>query len=264
MLIVGNSLLEAAIDFPRLNDSLGPEWNARRLFISDTSYLDWHFGLLRLLESGARPDAIAIMLNPRQLVVDRVRGSFFAYYLMQVGDLTDVARAAHLRRTEASSLLLARFSLFYAIRAELHNLVLSKVFPKMDDLVALLTTTTKPRLDPEAVSRKAELRLRDLNSIARRYRIPFVMLLPPTILEDGESPVLEAACRTGVPVLDPIPPGHLTAASFRDEFHANREGATLYTNQLSPALRGLLKSADTVNLNLSACNANTQTAAAIR
>lgn len=262
LLVVGNSLLEAAVDFPQLNRSLGPEWEARRLFVSDTSYLDWHFGLLRLLESGARPDAIAVMLNPRQLVVDRIRGSYFAYYMMQVRDLGNVAKAAHLHRTEASGLLLARFSLFYAIRAELHNLILSKVFPRIEDLLALMTYTPKRPLDPEVVSQKAALRLRDLNSIARRHGIPFVLLLPPALHEDGDVPLVEAGCRIGVPVLRPLAPAELTAAEFRDGFHASKEGAAQYTERLSPALRHWLETKSPADFTLATCSSRLQTVAA--
>jgi hypothetical protein len=253
LLVVGNSLLEAAVDFPRLNDLLKPEWSAQRLSISDTSYLDWRFGLLRLLKSGSQPDAIALMLSPRQLVADRIRGSYSAHYMMQVRDLGDVAKAAHLHRTEATSLLLARISLFYAIRAELHNLVLSKVFPGIEDLLTLLIYTPRRPLDPELVSKTAELRLRDLNSIANEQAIPFVLLLPPALREDGDLALVEAGCRTGVPVIRPVSSSELTPSLFRDGHHANKKGAAQYTQRLSVPLRDWLENKSVADVNGPTC-----------
>lgn len=244
LLVVGNSLLDAAVDFRQLNSSLGSEWRAVRLFVSDSDYLDWRFGLSKLLASGTHPDAVAVMLTPRQLVSDHFRGGFSAHYMMRVSDLPRLAEEAHLHPTAASSLLFARYSLFYGIRAELRNGILAQVFPNLPDVLFRLAYTRRAKLGDEAVQLRSTTRLRELKTTTDGYGIQLVLLLPPLPSasdQEAEPPVIESGRRTGVQVLNPLPAGELPLSAFRDGFHTNRQGAIAYTTRLGPILREWLE-----------------------
>ena len=246
LLVVGNSLLDAAVDFGQLNSSLGSEWRALRLYVSNSDYLDWRFGLSKLLASGTHPDAVAVMLTPRQLVTDQFRGGFSAHYMMRVSDLPQLAEEAHLHPTAASSLLFARYSLFYGIRAELRNGILAQVFPNLPDVLFRLAYTHRPKLGDEAVQRRSTTRLRELKATTDAYGIQLVLLLPPLSStaaseQEAEPPVIESGRQAGVQVLNPLPAGELPLSAFRDGFHTNRQGAIAYTTRLGPILRGWLE-----------------------
>jgi hypothetical protein len=244
LLFVGNSLLDASVDFGELNSSIGPEWRATRLFLSDSAYLDWRFGLRRLLGSGARPDAVAVMLTPRQLVTDSFRGSFFAHYMMRLSDLPRVADEAHLHRTDTSGLVFAHYSLFYAMRASLRNGILAKLFPNLPDVLFRLGYTHRAPLDDDNLRRLSTNRLQELKATTEGYGIPLTLLLPPLASvsdQEPEPPVVESGRRTGVEVLNPLPAGDLPITAFRDGFHANRQGEIAYTTRLGPVLRHWLE-----------------------
>ncbi len=53
VLVVGNSLLDNGVLFDEAARSLRPQIEAVRLFVPDTNYYDWYFGLRRLLAEGA-------------------------------------------------------------------------------------------------------------------------------------------------------------------------------------------------------------------
>ena len=243
VLLAGNSLLDAAVDFPRLNEELEPDWRASRLVVFDTNYTDWHFGLMRLLESGVRPDAIAVFLSPTQLMRNAVRGGYFAHYLMRPEDLAGVVQATGMHPTEASGLLLARYSLFYGIRVQLRNLILAELFPHLPELMRASPAPATPKTQ---VSREEiELRLRNLDGIAHRYGVRLVLVLPPLPSDDPKNrfaSVVEAGARSGVSVLNPLPAGELPRSAFPDGLHAGKEGAGTYTKALGPSLRRWLAS----------------------
>src|SRR5437588_4952612 len=67
VLLGGNSLLLEGVQLDHLHDSLASEYEVSRLGIEQTHYLDWYFGLRRLLEEGARPSLIVLSLATDQL-----------------------------------------------------------------------------------------------------------------------------------------------------------------------------------------------------
>lgn len=64
VLVAGNSLLLEGVDFPQLQQDVGPEFSLRRLVVEGTFYLDWYYGLRRMFASGARPNVVVLVLNP--------------------------------------------------------------------------------------------------------------------------------------------------------------------------------------------------------
>src|SRR6266567_3933514 len=54
VLLVGNSLLLRGLEYPRIRTELAPDAQVFRLVIENTEYLDWHYGLRHMFESGVR------------------------------------------------------------------------------------------------------------------------------------------------------------------------------------------------------------------
>ena len=74
VLVVGNSLLKEGLRFNDLERALSPDWEARRFVVVQTTYFDWYYGLRRLLQDGARPDSIVLVLSANQLMASTVLG----------------------------------------------------------------------------------------------------------------------------------------------------------------------------------------------
>jgi hypothetical protein len=156
-----------------------------------------------------------------------------------------VARSTHLHPTEASGLLLAHYSLFYGIRAQLRNAILRHLFPDLPSLFEAPTAKNAAPLNAQVDRRETEVRLRELAGIASRYGVRLALVLPP--LPGGESgngtaTVLESGSRTGVTVLHPMPAGELSPSAFPDGLHASKQAAEAYTKRLGPSLREWLDS----------------------
>src|ERR1700676_2153794 len=60
VLLVGNSLLLEGVQLDALQNNLAPQFAVSRLAVEQTHYLDWYFGLRRLLEQGSRPSVILV------------------------------------------------------------------------------------------------------------------------------------------------------------------------------------------------------------
>ena len=76
-LVLGNSLLDAGIRFEEAGHLLTPDIDARRWMVANTDYNDWYYGLRRLFAEGSRPEAVILMLTPRQLATSTIRGNYF-------------------------------------------------------------------------------------------------------------------------------------------------------------------------------------------
>src|SRR5438045_3193304 len=84
VLVVGNSLLDEGVQFDRVRTALDDQCDARRLVVEQTSYFDWYYGIKALLDAGARPDIVVVVLSPSQWVRPDSRGDYSAQYLMQI------------------------------------------------------------------------------------------------------------------------------------------------------------------------------------
>src|SRR3954464_15249364 len=108
VLLVGNSLMLEGVAFDRLRDALAAQqWDARRLVLERTFYYDWYYGLKRLLESGAQPDVVVLMLSTRQWLSPEIRGEFSAHYLMGAGDVLQLSRELGWHPTKSTNMMFA-------------------------------------------------------------------------------------------------------------------------------------------------------------
>jgi len=241
MLVVGNSLLLNGVDreqLRRLAEANG--LSTSLLPIENTAYLDWYFGLRRLLAEGSRPDIIAVCLTPRQLVSRGTDGEFFARNLMQADDILLVKRAAGLDLTATSTYMLAHYSAWMGSRAGIRNWIKSQAIPGMDELAPYFPERAGPPAPAPIVRDVAVQRLSDLSGLCAPVGCRVLLVVPPVASKSAydflESTVKQAAAETRVPFLMPIAPGELAAELFADGFHLNARGAAVFTPTLARSL----------------------------
>ena len=234
--------MQKGIDFYMLNDMLRPEYAVTRFVVEDTNYLDWYFGLLRLFREGARPKAVILVLNARQLLASNVQGDAFAELLMDSHDLLSVKRTVASDNTVTSNLLFANLSRYYGVRGEIHKWFLLRVLPGFPVLAARLRPPI-PSLPPdEEIDREATERLQEMANLCTQHGAQFIFVVPPsTVARDGSAAIQRAGDRIGIPVLVPIPPQELPLDLYSDGFHLNRKGAAIFTQALSSSLREALR-----------------------
>jgi hypothetical protein len=196
--------------------------------------------LKALLRQGARPHTIVLMLTPRQLVGDELRGDFSSHYLVRPADLHELAAELGWSATALTGSYVAAGSEFWAERAELRNFVLSVLVPKMDRLVNVFTSS--PVIVPlvaDRVSPVAHRRLERLRSMLDAHQIRFVIAIPamvPRAGDTGVAGVTRAARAMGVALVEPPSSDSIGPREFRDGFHLSEHGASLYTAFLTREL----------------------------
>jgi hypothetical protein len=256
VLVIGNSLLLEGVQFDRLQQTLSPEWQAERLVLERTSYYDWYFGLKRLLNEGARPQAVIVVLTARQWAENEFRGDFSSHYLFRMRDLPEVSRELRWSSTELAGSFVAHASEFWAERAELRTFVLRYLVPDLERLTNVFTSNPRPgplqaaRIEPLLRERLAKLR--DLVEAHGAHLVVVVPPTPPVPDNDGWIGVVRAARAVGVPMVEPLPPDAFSPQEYRDGFHLNDAGAARYTSLLLPELRQLLRAARDVPVATSA------------
>lgn len=241
MLVVGNSLLLNGVDRELLRRSADSERISISLLpIENTAYLDWYFGLRRLLAEGSRPDIVAVCLTPRQLVSRATDGEFFARNLMQASDILLVQRAAGLDLTATSTYLLARYSAWLGSRAGVRNWLRSQAIPDMDELAPYFPERAGPMPMAQVVQDVAMHRLSDLSGLCSTVGCRVLLVVPPVASKSAydflESVVKQAAANSEVPFVMPIAPGELPADMFADGFHLNSRGAAVFTPAFARSL----------------------------
>src|SRR5436853_3958118 len=110
VLLAGNSLLLEGVQLDPLRDKLAPQYAVSRLAIEQTHYLDWYFGLRRLLEEGSHPSVIVLSLATDQLASRLTLGESFAHRQMSSRDFKLVVQETKLDKTTASTYLFAHWS----------------------------------------------------------------------------------------------------------------------------------------------------------
>jgi hypothetical protein len=241
ILLLGNSLLLEALDYDRLLKILDHDANPIRFTVEQTDWLDWYYGIRRLLAEGSRPDRIVLCLNAFQLRSNRIRGDYSSYYLFQTRDLMQVGAEAGYSLTKISSMYFAHYSVALAGSNSFRNFVLNKIAPSYGEVLHNLRDA--PRVeDPKTVDvlAGAVRRLESLQSVCRQYHTRCDILLPPgTVLhgEAEESLVVEAGRRTATTVLIPVRVNEWGPEMYRDGFHATPEAAVVFTDLLAKALR---------------------------
>ena len=134
VLLAGNSLLLEGVQLDHLHDSLALQYEVSRLGIEQTQYLDWYFGLRRLLEEGARPSLIVLSLTTDQLASTLTLGEEFAHRQMSAQDFPLATQASKLDRTTASTYLFAHWSNWLADKSVIRERVLILLVPNFRQL----------------------------------------------------------------------------------------------------------------------------------
>lgn len=236
-LIVGNSLLRAAVDEQKLRAAMAPDYFVAVFPMDYTMYWDWYFGLRRLFAEGARPAVVVLSLSPGQLVSDSINGERFARFMMRLNDLPEVKRIAGLDLTTASDYFFAHGSAWLGGRWEVRNWLFARMIPGAVALVqTFVPRDAKASPAPDAVDRALE-RLKALKQLVNANGAQFVFSIPPAMhASDLPDRIQKASSSAGIPVLLPYRAGEMPPTVFSDGSHLDSRGATLYVERLSPAL----------------------------
>ena len=242
MLIVGNSLLLHGVERESLTRRLAREYQVVLLPIENTQYEDWYFGLRRLFADGARPAIIGVALTTRQLMSSTTFGERFARLLMRPADLLEVKRASDLDNTTASAYFFANLSEWLGSRGEIRSWLFFKLIPGLEEVTALFPPK-KADLPPSAqVAAAAMPHLQALDRLCREHGARLVVIVPPTLSEDGASAAVQAAAAgAGIAFVVPMRPGEISSGDFLDGFHLNPGGAARFTPRLGEALLAALR-----------------------
>lgn len=248
VLMVGNSLLLEGVRFERIQRELSPRWQTERLVLERTAYYDWYYGLKRLLQDGARPDVVVLVLTARQWAENEFRGDYSSHYLVDGNDLPELSRELGWSMTALTNAFVAHASEFWAERAELRNFALQFVVPGMDPLVNVFTSTPViPPLRADTIEPLLRRRIGRVRQVLEQHGARLVLIVPPTPPlpgNDGWLGVMRAARAQHVTMVEPLPEETFSRSDYRDSFHLSPDGAERYTTLLVPQLRGALGGRD--------------------
>ena len=237
VLLVGNSLLLEGVQLDALQNSLAPNYAVTRLAIEQTQYLDWYFGLRRLLEQGSRPSVILLTLATDQMASRLTLGEAFAHRQMSSRDFPLVVREAKLNKTDASSYLFAHWSNWLADKGSLRQDVLILMVPNFRALAGRIADHGPHVNDPAVLLQMSQQRLPELRDLAQTYGVKIVVLVPPTLRQDHSSEIQAVGDQLGIPVWVLSPPGEFPRDLFLDGFHLNTEGSGIFTTRLANQIR---------------------------
>jgi hypothetical protein len=238
VLVAGNSLLLRGVDFPQLQQDIGPEIELHRTGFENAGFLSWYYGLQRMFESGAQPDVIVLVLSPPQLTSDLNDGDYIVHMLVDPRDLMRFADDVGADRNQISVLALDDLSFFFGSRAEIRSWILGKVLPEAPTLTSHFHPPFKYEPpDNNKILALASKHLEQLQQLCERHGTAFVFVVPPTFQDSGANAVLEAGESKGVPVLIPLSAGVLPWSDYSDENHLNPNGAAKFTPALAASLK---------------------------
>ena len=237
VLLAGNSLLLEGVQLDHLHDSLASEYEVSRLGIEQTHYLDWYFGLRRLLEEGARPSLIVLSLATDQLASTLTLGEEFAHRQMSAHDFPLAIQASKLDRTTASTYLFAHWSNWLAGKSVIRERVLILLVPNFRQLAGRIADHGPHVSDPQLLLSRAQQRLPELRELSQTYGVKIVLLVPPTQREDHSREIQAMGEQTGLPVWVLSPPGEFPRDLYRDGFHLNDRGSEIFTSRLAEQIR---------------------------
>jgi hypothetical protein len=246
VLVAGNSLLLEGVNFPALQQDVGPTLQLQRTVVEGTFYLDWYYGLRRLFDVGARPDAVVLVLNPVQLTSHAIGSDYTAHFMVDRKDLFRFALDVGADRNRLSSLVLSNFSFFYGARAEIRNWILGQLLPDLPRLSRGLRHDQKPA-DPASLQELAIERLTQLHELCQQHSANLVFVIPPANEDLGATAIARQATAQGIQVIMPIAPGELPATDYSDGFHLNFVGAGKFTPELALGLKQVLQPIDGIH-----------------
>lgn len=237
VLLTGNSLLLEGVQFDALRESLAPQYAVSRLAIEQTHYLDWYFGLRRLLEQGSHPSVIILSLATDQIASRFTLGESFAHRQMSARDFPTVIREAKLDKTTASTYFFAHWSNWLADKGFIRQDVLILLVPNFRDLAGRIADHGPHVDNPSVLLEMAQQRLPELHDLAEKYGVKIVLLVPPSLHPDHSEEVRETGDKAGVPVWVLVSPGEFPRDLFRDGFHLNPRGSQIFTDRLAEQIR---------------------------
>jgi hypothetical protein len=244
LLIVGNSMMLYALDYPRFVAALSPDIKPVRYAIENTTYLDWYYGLKALFSDGVRPSQVVVCFNLPYTLEHRILGDYSARHLFHARDLLDVARDAGLDNTKTSGLFFAHWSAFYADRVRIRNLVWNVSDPGYVGVMNALAQNEPNPLPPEDEAlQEARLRLRAIMKLCQQYHVDLVFLVPPSLKprwRHDDELLAKAGALENVTVCAPLASGSLGPEYYMDGFHMNEKGAALFTDALARDLKARL------------------------
>jgi hypothetical protein len=240
-LVIGNSLLQAGIDRKELNAlQQGSTLSVAIMPIENTDYLDWYFGVQRLLDEGSKPEFVVLCLAPVQLISRSTNGLVFARTLMRPADILRVKQAAGLDWTTTTTYLMASASAWIGDSTEIRNWIRVETVPGMTELAPYFWQRAGvPRAD--VIEEIVGQRLTQFSAVCVAHGCKVLLVIPPLVSDRGAesvAAVARAGRAAGVPVLVPVAPGELGQSYFRDGFHLNQRGAEIFTPRLLEALKG--------------------------
>lgn len=241
VLLVGNSLLQAGVDRKQLNElQQGSTLSVTIMPIENTRYLDWYFGVQRLLAEGSHPQFVVLCLPPVHLISLGTDGVVFARTLMRPADIMRVKQAAGLDWSTTSLYLMASASAWIGDSTEIRNWIRAETVPGMAKLAPYFWQRADPNFHAEITEQMLGLRLTQFSGICARHGCKALLLIPPLVRDRGDGAVAAVALagRTaGVAVLIPVAPGELGQGYFKDDFHLNQRGAEIFTARLWETLK---------------------------
>jgi hypothetical protein len=237
ILLLGNSLLLEALDYDRIRADLQSKAVPTRFVIEQTAWLDWFYGIRRLLAEGSRPDRIVLCLAIPQLLSNNLRGEYSAFYLIQTSDLVEAGRSSGYNASRISNLFFARYSLFYAGLTPFRNFVLNRVALNYADALRGFIDSRLPPYTDQQVQAEATRRLGQLQGVCSQYHVRCDLLLPPGFRPPGDRGLLAAGKNTGTTILIPVPLDAWGKEMYRDGFHVNAAGMERFTDLLAAALQ---------------------------
>lgn len=237
VLMVGNSLLLHGVQVDRLRELTSDKMRIYPIFLEQTGYYDWLYGLRGLFRRGARPDVVVLGVGVNYFLENGVREDYTPLLFFNARDTLAVASDLNLNRTAASNLLLAHSSTFWDTRSAIRTQILNHLIPHLQDLFAVITT--KPSVpDGPAFDAIADPRLRRLRELCDAHGVKLILLVPPTLSSEGAvAEMARAAHVEGVDVSVPIDPQALSDRFYlKDGMHLNQDGAVLFTSALAQDL----------------------------
>jgi hypothetical protein len=239
VLLVGNSLLNEGVLIDAFRSDLASDYAVSRLVIEQTQYLDWYFGLRRLLKEGSHPSVIILTLDPSQLASPFTLDESFARRQMSLSDFPQVIRETNLDRTTASNYFFAHWSNWLGDKGFIRQAVLILLVPHFRELGARIADHGSHVKDRERLLSAAQRRLPELAALAQAHGVQLVVLFPPALRENYSLDIQQLGTTLNVPVWVPSPPGEFPPDLYRDGFHLNPKGAQIFTTRLAEELRKL-------------------------
>jgi hypothetical protein len=243
VLLVGNSLLLAAVNTAALQRSVESQLVVYPLFLEATSYFDWYYGLRRLFREGIRPVVVAVGLGAGQYRETGVRPDYFPWLLMDWRDVVQVGADVGLDRTAISSLALASVSRFWGTRGAIRGVVLRHTFSDVHGLISDLGRRSPPDLHLAGSAEIIRERVSRLQDLCAAHGARLLLVVPPApIAQDSVEVLKRSATAVGVSTLVPLPSATVPRDWYDDHLHLNARGAAAFTTALAHTLRQTVRS----------------------